>query len=130
MSGDIVIGKVIKIEKDCAWIDIGLDKLAYIHISQMWNRPNYKINCPKDILFINQIRDFEIFPDYDNKKLICLSIRTINHRIIAKRLQQIERENVTIFASIDRIAVAGVIVDIEELLSFIPPFLLGYDLSN
>ncbi len=85
LPGDIVIGKVIKLEKDCVWIDIGLEKLVYIHISKIWNRPNYKIQSPEEILDLNQVRDFEIIHDSYYSGLISLSIRKIHHKIIAKR---------------------------------------------
>ena len=126
----IAIGKVTKLGNNCAWIDIGLSELAYLHIFEIWNRPNYKIHLSQDILFVNQVRDFEIVPDYNKSGLTCLSIRKIQHKIIYKRLEQIYQNNVVIYAKINRILTNGAIVDIEELLGFVNPFLLGYDLNS
>ncbi len=127
---DIVIGKVIKLESDCAWIDIGLEKLAYIHISEMWNRPNSKIKLSQDILYLNQVRDFTLVHDNYHYGLISLSIKKIHHQIIAKRLEQIHQENITIYATVIASVTQGVIVYVEELLSNIRPFFLGFDLNS
>ena len=130
IPGDIVIGKVIKLEADCAYIDLGLKSLAYIHISEMWNRPNYKIKFSQDILYLNQIRDFVIIRDVYHPDTISLSIRKINHKIIVKRLQQIYAENVTIYTPVIKVVKAGALVDIEELLDCLTPFRLGFDLDS
>ncbi|MBE9117558.1 hypothetical protein IQ249_16795 [Lusitaniella coriacea LEGE 07157] len=131
VPGDIVIGKVIQLESDCAWIDIGLEKLAYLHISQMWNRPFHKIKLTQDILYLNQVRDFEIvYESLHPGTRLSLSIREIHRKIIAKRLQQIYSEDITIHAPVIGIARKGAVVDIEELSGCIPPFLLGFDLHS
>lgn len=55
---DIVLGKVIQIEPDGAWIDIGVEKLIYVPLEQLVNTSCYPNLSANEVLSLNQSYEF------------------------------------------------------------------------
>jgi small subunit ribosomal protein S1 len=95
------IGKVIELLPNGAWIDIGIEKLVYLHQYEM---SICEISSPEEILEVDRIREFLVAPYYDrNNWTIHLSIRALEEEIALERARQIQSENITIYAKVIKV---------------------------
>lgn len=118
---DIVVGKVIKIAKDYAFVDVGAEKAAYIGLSDMslWAKSS------KEVLHLNLVREFIVSDIYHNigGKTLGLSIKKLENQIGYQRIKQIqeENENIIFYSQIaKRNSVdTGLLVNIEGTTAFL-----------
>ena len=81
--GNIVIGKIIELQKDNALVDVGAEKLAYVQLRDM----SYAIEHYRDVLNLDLIREFIVSTVYyEKRKTLSLSIIDLEHKIGWQRL--------------------------------------------
>lgn len=113
--GDVVLGKVVKIESSKALIKIEECKLVYI-IKEVASRK--KIESIEEALQLDKIYKFCIEIDYTgqyyNPGDYYLSIVKLENLILDKRLDQLVEENVTVYSKVIKAFDYGVLVEIEN----------------
>jgi small subunit ribosomal protein S1 len=79
-------GKVIRIEKFGAFVDIGAERPGMVHVSELSN--NY-INSPQDVVKVGQEIEVKVIKVSSKKKQIDLSVKALEEKIeIPKNLEE------------------------------------------
>ena len=77
--GDILKGKIVKLIKIGAFVDIGKNKTGFVHISELSDK---YIKIPSDVVKINDIVNVKIIKIEDEK--IGLSIKQVTEKQVPK----------------------------------------------
>ncbi len=77
-KGQVVTGKIIRIEKFGAFLDIGAERPGMIHVSELAN--NY-INSPTDVVQLGQEIQARVINVSSKKKQIDLSVKALEEKI-------------------------------------------------
>lgn len=129
--GDIVLGKVIKIEPFRALIKIEGCAPVYI-IKEVAS--SQKIEFIEEVLQLNKIYNFYIEIDYTgryyNPDDYYLSIVELENLIVDRRLDQLLEENITVYSKIIKAFNYGVLVEIENEKFIISNIHLKTQISN
>ena len=83
--GDILNGKVIKLIKIGAFVEIGEEKTGFVHISEITHS---FINFPSDVLRVGDLVDAKVISVDDGK--IKLSIKQVNDKKNNKNKQDLK----------------------------------------
>ncbi len=76
--GQKLTGKVIRIEKFGAFIDIGAERPGMVHVSEL---SNSYINSPQDVVKIGQEIEVKVIKVSSKKKQIDLSVKALEEKI-------------------------------------------------
>jgi predicted RNA-binding protein with RPS1 domain len=127
--GDIIAGTISKIEERGAWVNIGINRQIYIpqeRISRSWTNV-------AEYLPVGTTREFIIshcythYPDRESLSNISLSLIELEKSIIDQRLEQMQANNVTIYAR--TIGYENyrkrILIQIDNLIMGIDSLLLG-----
>jgi small subunit ribosomal protein S1 len=123
-SGEIVIGKVVSLEKSGAWVDIGIEKLLYLPLQEISTK---EFNLPEEVLQLNLTREFLVFK---KDKSFYLSIRELDRRIAWKRIRQIQEEDTVVYVKVFEALKNSVSIQIEGLRGVIPNIHISSDRPN
>ncbi|MEM8677419.1 MAG: S1 RNA-binding domain-containing protein [Cyanobacteria bacterium P01_G01_bin.67] len=127
--GDVVVGKVIKIEKDYALVDVSAEKPAYIALKNI----SLQAESCEQVLHLNLIREFRILVLYrDGSYTLALSSRNIDYEKGLKRVEQMQEEDVIFYPpSIKETGRGnGYIVRFEGVRAFLPANHLGNNITE
>ncbi|VEP17393.1 hypothetical protein H1P_60049 [Hyella patelloides LEGE 07179] len=127
--GDVVVGKVIKIEKDYAFVDVSAEKPAYVALRDI----SLQAKSCEEVLHLNLIREFRILVIYrDGSHTLALSRRDIDYEIGLKRVEQMQEEDVIFYPpSIKETGRGnGYIVRVEGVIAFLPANHLGNNITE
>ena len=127
--GDVVIGKVIQIERDYALVHVSAEKPAYIALRDI----SLNAKCCEEVLHLNLVREFRIVIIYrDGSHSLGLSSRDLDYEIGFKRVEQMQKENVIFYPpSITETGRGnGYIVRVEGVRAFLPANHLGNNITE
>jgi small subunit ribosomal protein S1 len=119
-EGDILKGKVVKIEKDEVLIDVGYKSEGVIPISELSIRTNVK---PEEILTIEDIIDIMVLQKEDQDGRLVLSKKRAEVEQSFDRVEEIYRNGETVEGEVIECVKGGLILDIG-LRGFLPASLI------
>src|SRR4030043_1883917 len=119
-EGDILKGKVVKIEKDEVLIDVGYKSEGVIPISDLSIRNNVK---PEEILTIEDIIDIMVLQKEDQDGRLVLSKKRAEVEQSFDRVEEIYRNGETVEGEVIECVKGGLILDIG-LRGFLPASLI------
>ena len=119
-EGDILKGKVVKIEKDEVLIDVGYKSEGVIPISELSIRNNVK---PEEILTIEDIIDIMVLQKEDQDGRLVLSKKRAEVEQSFNRVEEIFRNGETVEGEVIECVKGGLILDIG-LRGFLPASLI------
>ena len=119
-EGDILKGKVVKIEKDEVLIDVGYKSEGVIPISELSIRNNVK---PEEILTIEDIIDIMVLQKEDQDGRLVLSKKRAEVEQSFDRVEEIYRNGETVEGEVIECVKGGLILDIG-LRGFLPASLI------
>src|SRR3972149_8666651 len=119
-EGDILKGKVVKIEKDEVLIDVGYKSEGVIPISELSIRTNVK---PEEILTIEDIIDIMVLQKEDQDGRLVLSKKRAEVEQSFNRVEEIYRNGETVEGEVIECVKGGLILDIG-LRGFLPASLI------
>jgi small subunit ribosomal protein S1 len=119
-EGDILKGKVVKIEKDEVLIDVGYKSEGVIPISELSIRTNVK---PEEILTIEDIIDIMVLQKEDQDGRLVLSKKRAEVEQSFDRVEAIYRNGETVEGEVIECVKGGLILDIG-LRGFLPASLI------
>src|SRR3972149_3309253 len=119
-EGDILKGKVVKIEKDEVLIDVGYKSEGVIPISELSIRTNVK---PEEILTIEDIIDIMVLQKEDQDGRLILSKKRAEVERSFDRVEEIYRNGETVEGEVIECVKGGLILDIG-LRGFLPASLI------
>jgi small subunit ribosomal protein S1 len=119
-EGDILKGKVVKIEKDEVLIDVGYKSEGVIPISELSIRTNVK---PEEILTIEDIIDIMVLQKEDQDGRLVLSKKRAEIEQSFDRVEEIYRNGETVEGEVIECVKGGLILDIG-LRGFLPASLI------
>lgn len=119
-EGDILKGKVVKIEKDEVLIDVGYKSEGVIPISELSIRTNVK---PEEILSIEDIIDIMVLQKEDQDGRLVLSKKRAEVEQSFNRVEEIYRNGETVEGEVIECVKGGLILDIG-LRGFLPASLI------
>lgn len=119
-EGDILKGKVVKIEKDEVLIDVGYKSEGVIPISELSIRTNVK---PEEILNVEDIIDIMVLQKEDQDGRLVLSKKRAEVEQSFDRVEEIFRNGETVEGEVIECVKGGLILDIG-LRGFLPASLI------
>ena len=119
-EGDILKGKVVKIEKDEVLIDVGYKSEGVIPISELSIRNNVK---PEEILTIEDVIDIMVLQKEDQDGRLVLSKKRAEVEQSFNRVEEIFRNGETVEGEVIECVKGGLILDIG-LRGFLPASLI------
>ncbi|MCL5072961.1 MAG: 30S ribosomal protein S1 [Actinobacteria bacterium] len=119
-EGDILKGKVVKIEKDEVLIDVGYKSEGVIPISELSIRTNVK---PEEILTVEEIIDIMVLQKEDQDGRLVLSKKRAEVEQSFNRVEEIYRNGETVEGEVIECVKGGLILDIG-LRGFLPASLI------
>jgi len=119
-DGDVVKGRVVKIEKDEVLVDIGFKSEGVIPVSELSIRSNIK---PEEVLSIDDVIEIVVLQKEDQDGRCILSKKRAEVEQNFNRIEKIFEENSTIEGEIIECVKGGLIVDIG-LRGFLPASLI------
>jgi small subunit ribosomal protein S1 len=119
-EGDILKGKVVKIEKDEVLIDVGYKSEGVIPISELSIRNNVK---PEEILTVEDIIDIMVLQKEDQDGRLVLSKKRAEVEQNFDRVEEIYRNGETVEGEVIECVKGGLILDIG-LRGFLPASLI------
>lgn len=119
-EGDILKGKVVKIEKDEVLIDVGYKSEGVIPINELSIRTNVK---PEEILSIEDIIDIMVLQKEDQDGRLVLSKKRAEVEQSFNRVEEIYRNGETVEGEVIECVKGGLILDIG-LRGFLPASLI------
>lgn len=117
--GDVVVGKVIKVEKDYALVNVSAEKPAYVALRDI---SSWAESCA-EVFHFNLIREFKISVIYRNASYcLALSSQNIDREIGMKRIEQMQEENVIFYSpTITENEIGNTLsVKVEGIQAFLP----------
>eukprot|EP00184_Porphyridium_aerugineum_P005213 CAMPEP_0184700106 /NCGR_PEP_ID=MMETSP0313-20130426/8700_1 /TAXON_ID=2792 /ORGANISM="Porphyridium aerugineum, Strain SAG 1380-2" /LENGTH=378 /DNA_ID=CAMNT_0027159513 /DNA_START=96 /DNA_END=1232 /DNA_ORIENTATION=+ len=115
--GDICSGKVVQIDHNGAFVDIGAKASAFL---PMGEASMLDITNVEEVLESGVDREFEIISTEDANGQLLVSLKKIEFRRCWERLAQLQTEDVTVYATIESVNRGGAMVRIENLRGFVP----------
>jgi len=119
-EGDILKGKVVKIEKDEVLIDVGYKSEGVIPISELSIRNNVK---PEEILTIEDVIDIMVLQKEDQDGRLVLSKKRAEVEQSFNRVEEIFKNGETVEGEVIECVKGGLILDIG-LRGFLPASLI------
>ncbi|MCL4416774.1 MAG: 30S ribosomal protein S1 [Actinobacteria bacterium] len=119
-EGDILKGKVVKIEKDEVLIDVGYKSEGVIPINELSIRTNVK---PEEILTVEEIIDIMVLQKEDQDGRLVLSKKRAEVEQSFNRVEEIYRNGETVEGEVIECVKGGLILDIG-LRGFLPASLI------
>jgi len=119
-EGDILKGKVVKIDKDEVLIDVGYKSEGVIPVSELSIRNNVR---PEEILSVEEIIDIMVLQKEDQDGRLILSKKRAEVERSFERVEEIYRNGETVEGEVIECVKGGLILDIG-LRGFLPASLI------
>ena len=119
-DGDVVKGRVVKIEKDEVLVDIGFKSEGVIPVNELSIRNNVK---PEEILKIDDVLEIVVLQKEDQDGRCILSKKRAEMEANFDRVEKVFENNETVDGEIIECVKGGLIVDIG-LRGFLPASLI------
>ncbi|MBI3590093.1 MAG: S1 RNA-binding domain-containing protein [Candidatus Melainabacteria bacterium] len=117
-QGEIVKGKIIRLEKDGALVDIGGKTEAFLPYKELTNRPKrVKI---EELVQIGEEHEFFILRDESDDETIVLSLKKVNQAQGWNKLEEAKKANETLTGPVTSVVKGGIIVELFGIKGFIP----------
>lgn len=88
--GQVLTGKVIRLEKFGAFIDVGAERPGMVHVSELSS--NF-INSPADVVSVGQEIQVKVIKVSSKKKQIDLSVKALEEKVETPRQQQSQSQS-------------------------------------
>jgi len=125
--GDMVTGRIFKVDARGAYVDIGAKSPGYCVSSECSISPSAKAN---DVLQVNTQREFLIVKDNARDGEIALSLKQMELNVAWQRMRQIAQESVTLQGKVISLNRGGVLITVENLNGFVPSSHLSQDFTG
>ncbi|MBX2860067.1 MAG: S1 RNA-binding domain-containing protein [Vampirovibrio sp.] len=116
--GSIVVGEILKVEKDCLMVDVGGKSEGVVPIHEIPDRHN--IENLADVYEAGQVKEFYVLSEFDDDTPFLLSVRRVNAWKNWHKLSEMKENNDTVEAKVAGITKGGILVRVMELKGFIP----------
>ena len=116
-QGDIVMGNVVRIERDGILVDVGGKSEGFVPIKELSNMP---IDSPEDVVKENDRLEFYILREENENGQLTLSLKRVAQARGWVQLEQQKKSDETIRARISAVVKGGVVVDVYGLRGFVP----------
>ena len=117
-QGSIVKGKIIYLEKDGAYVDIGAKSEAFLPYKELTTFPRRgKI---EESITIGEQHDFFILKEENEEGPTLLSIKKVNQAQGWNKLEEAKRSNETIKGKVASVVRGGLIVELFGIKGFVP----------
>ena len=115
-QNDILAGTVVGLESDYALVDIGLKKLAFLPLREIYN---FEFHSPRQILRTNFLGEFLILSINKEATKIIVSLRQVGYIRLWEQIKQMDFRNSIIYAKIKRNLRRGKLLSFDTLDFFI-----------
>jgi len=116
-QGDIVTGKVVRVERDGMLVDVGSKSEGFVPIKEISNLPMDAIG---EKVKVDEQHEFYILREENENGQLTLSLKRVDQARGWVTLEQQKKNDDTIRAKISAVVKGGVVVDVYGLRGFVP----------
>jgi small subunit ribosomal protein S1 len=116
-QGDIVTGKVVRVERDGVLVDVGSKSEGFVPIKEISNLP---MDAISEKVKVDEKHEFYILREENENGQLTLSLKRVDQARGWVTLEQQKKNDDTIRAKISAVVKGGVVVDVYGLRGFVP----------
>ncbi|MCH2226874.1 MAG: S1 RNA-binding domain-containing protein [Candidatus Caenarcaniphilales bacterium] len=117
-AGDIIKGKLIRIDKDGALIDVGFKSEGFLPSKEVANREEEK--TVEDVLEFDKEYDFYVIREENEKGPLLLSYKRVAQARGWAKLEEIKTKDEIVEGVVFAVVKGGVVVEIHGVRGFVP----------
>lgn len=114
---DVVKGTIIKKENDYYLVDIGSKTEAILPFREL---SNVEFKAPEDVIKVGDSAEFYILKEPNKEGQLSVSLKRVSQAQNWSKLEEIKKNNETLFAKIVSVVKGGVVVEACNLRGFVP----------
>lgn len=116
--GTIVVGEVLKVEKDGLLVDVGGKSEGFAPLKEI---PGcYSLDDLSKSYAVGQVKEFFILREYDEEIQFLLSVRRVAASKSWETLAELKETNATVEVTVTGMTKGGILVNVMDLKGFIP----------
>lgn len=115
--GDKVLGTVIEVDEEGAYVEIGAKSAAFVPLSEC---SFARLKSPWEVLRPNMRREFMVIDEEDSFGQVILSLGSLEANTVWQRMSQMQEEDVSVTVTVESANKGGLMVTYGQYDGFIP----------